>query len=154
MSQEVFTTMEIVHLTGFTERQLGYWDQEGLVKPGIQQSNGSGSRRLYSVDDLVQLNLIRQLKKHRWSTQKIRKAIARLREVIDDPQPMKRAVLVDGETTILALYKTKEGERILFDVLSDGGQLVMGIALEVLIEEARRFVTYSSKEALSMVSDK
>ena len=154
MVQDIFTTMEIVERTGFTERQLGYWDQQGIIKPSVQQSNGSGSRRLYSVDDLVQLNLIRQLKKRGWSTQKIREAITRLRNVIDEPNPLKRALLVDGENTLLAIYKTKEGERILFDVLSSGGQQLMGIALEMLIEDARRIVTYSSEEIPAAVSDK
>jgi len=154
MVQDVFTTMEIVERTGLTERQLGYWDQQGIIKPSVQQPNGSGSRRLYSVDDLVQLNLIRQLKRRGWSTQKIREAITRLRDIMNVPDPLKQAVLVDGDKTLLAFYKTKEGERILLDVLSAGGQLAMGIVLEVLIEEARRIVTYSSEEVPAAVSDK
>ena len=154
MVQDVFSTKEIVDRTGFTERQLGYWDQQGIIKPSVQQSSGSGSRRLYSIDDLEQLNLIRQLKKRGWSTQKIRESISRLKVVVGDPQPLKKVVLVDGENTILALYKTKEGERILLDVLSDGGQLAMGIALEMLIEESRRIVTYSSEEVSAAISNK
>lgn len=154
MVQDVFTTMEIVDRTGFTERQLGYWDQQGILKPGVQQAIGSGSRRIYSTEDLEQLNIIRQLKKRGWSTQKIREAIIRLRSVIDEPNPLKRVLLVDGENTLLAFYKTKEGERVLLDVLSAGGQLAMGIVLEVLIEEARRIVTYSSEEVPSVVSNK
>ena len=141
MEQDVFSIMEIVDLTGFTERQLGYWDQQGILKPSVQQSRGSGSRRLYSTDDLVQLNMIRQLKKRGWSTQKIRESIARMRDIMGVPDPLKQAVFVDGDKTILAFYKTKEGERVLLDVLSAGGQLAMGIVLEVLIEEARRIVT-------------
>jgi len=154
MAQDVFTTMEIVEITGFTERQLGYWDQQGIIKPSIQQASGSGSRRLYSVDDLLQLNIVRQLKKRGWSTQKIREAIRRLRDIMNVPDPLKQAVLVDGDKTILAFYKTKEGERILLDVLSSGGQQVMGIALEMLIEEARQIVTYSSEEIPASISNK
>ncbi len=154
MVQDVFTTMEIVERTGFTERQLGYWDQQGIIKPSTQQANGSGSRRLYSIDDLVQLNLIRQLKKRGWSTQKIREAITRLRDIMSVPDPLKQAVLVDGDKTLLAFYRTKEGERVLLDVLSAGGQLAMGIVLEVLIEDARRIVTYSNEKIPAEVSDK
>lgn len=141
MAEDVFTTIEIVERTGFSERQLGYWDQQGIIKPSIQSASGSGSRRLYSIDDLLQLNIIRQLKKRGWSTRKIRVAIVRLRDIMSVPDPLKQAVLVDGDKTILAFYKTKEGERILLDVLSAGGQLAMGIVLEVLIEEARRITT-------------
>ncbi len=145
MAQDVFTTMDIVHITGFSERQLDYWARQGIVVPSVQQSHGPGSRRLYSIEDLVQLNFIRQLKRHGWSTQKIREAIVRLREVMGDPNPLKSAMLFDGKGTMLALCKTKEGERILLDVLSTGGQLVMGIVLEMLIEETQRAVTYSDE---------
>ena len=146
MAQDVFTTMNIVHITGFSERQLDYWARQGIVVPSVQQSHGSGSRRLYAIEDLVQLNFIRQLKRHGWSTQKIREAIVRLREVMSDPNPLKSAMLFDGKGTMLALCKTKEGERILLDALSTGGQLVMGIVLEMLIEETQRAVKYSNEE--------
>ncbi len=146
MAQDVFTTMNIVHITGFSERQLDYWARQGIVVPSVQQSHGPGSRRLYAIEDLVQLNFIRQLKRHGWSTQKIREAIVRLREVMGDPNPLKSAMLFDGKGTMLALCKTKEGERILLDALSTGGQLVMGIVLEMLIEETLRALTYSDEE--------
>ncbi len=140
MAYDVFTTMDIVRITGFSERQLDYWARQGIVIPSIRQSHGPGSRRLYAIEDLVQLNFIRQLKLHGWSTQKIREAIVRLREVMGDPNPLKSAMLFDGRGTMLAICKTKEGERILLDALSTGGQLVMGIVLEVLIEETRHVV--------------
>lgn len=146
MAQDVFTTMDIIHITDFSERQLDYWARQGIVVPSVQQSHGPGSRRLYAIEDLVQLNFIRQLKRHGWSTQKIREAIVRLREVMGDPNPLKSAMLFDGKGTMLALCKTKEGERILLDALSTGGQLVMGIVLEMLIEETLRAVTYSDEE--------
>jgi DNA-binding transcriptional MerR regulator len=145
MVNDVFTTMDIVRITGFTERQLDYWARQGIVIPSVQQSHGPGSRRLYAIEDLVQLNFIRQLKRHDWSTQKIREAIVRLREVMGDPNPLKSAMLFDGKGTMLALCKTKEGEQILLDALSTGGQLVMGIVLEMLIEETQRAVTYSDE---------
>jgi len=138
MAQEIFTTAEVARITGFSIRQLDYWAQQEIVVPSTQQSHGPGTRRLYSIDDLVQLNFIRQLKRHGWSTQKIREAISRLRDIMGDPNPLKSAMLVDGKGSMLALCKTKEGERILLDALSTGGQLVMGIVLEMLIEETQR----------------
>ncbi len=147
MTQDVFTTMDIVHITGFSERQLDYWARQEIVVPSVQQSHGPGSRRLYAIEDLVQLNFVRQLKRHGWSTQKIREAIVRLREVMGDPNPLKSAMLFDGKGTMLALCKTKEGERILLDALNTGGQLVMGIVLEMLIEETQRIMTFSDEGA-------
>ncbi len=146
MAHEVFTTREVVRITGFSERQLNYWARQGIVEPSVQQSHGPGSRRLYAIDDLVQLNFVRQLKRHGWSTQKIREAINRLRDVMGDSNPLKNAMMVDGKGTILALCKTKEGERVLLDALSTGRQLVLGIVLEMLIEETQRVAERSLEE--------
>lgn len=123
---------------GFSRRQLDYWAQQGVVVPSIQQSHGPGSRRLYSLDDLLQLRFIRQLKQHGWSTQKIRLAIKTLRTVMNDPDPLKNAVVFHSKGTILALCKTKAGERILLDALNTGGQQVMWMVLETLTEEIQQ----------------
>lgn len=147
MAQDFFTTMDIVRITGFSERQLDYWARQGIVVPSIQQSHGPGSRKLYAIEDLVQLNFIRQLKRHGWSTQKIREAIIRLRDVMGDPNPLKSAMLVDGKGTMLAICKTRQGERILLDILDPGGQQVMWIFLETLLEETQHDAVYSTEEA-------
>ena len=138
MSDQVFTTSEIAHITGFSLRQLDYWAARNLIIPAVQQSLGPGTRKLYSIENLIQLQFVKRLKHFRWSTQKIRQAIETLKNVMDDANPLKNAVLVHGNGTIIALCKTKEGERIMLDALSNGGQQVMGIVLETLIEEVQQ----------------
>ncbi len=140
MHPRAYTTTEIAQATGFSIRQLDYWARQGLVEPSTQESHGPGTRRLYAIEDLVQLQFIRQLKQYGWSTRKIRKAVNTLRTVMNDPNPLKNAVLVHGKGTIIALCKTREGERMLLDALDTGGQQVMGIVLEMLIEEAQQIV--------------
>ncbi len=138
MTSRSYTTAEISEVTGFSMRQLDYWAQKGLVIPSVQESHGPGTRKLYAIEDLIQLQFIRQLKQFGWSTRKIRNAINILRNVMDDPNPLKHAVLIHGKNTLIALYKTKEGERVALDALNVGGQQVMGIVLEMLIEEAQQ----------------
>lgn len=135
MEQRVYTTKQVASLTGLSVRQLDYWAQRGIVSPSVQQSHGPGTRKVYSFDDLVQLRFISQVKRLGCSTQKLRKAIEILRAIIDDPNPLKNAVLMNGQNTILALCKTREGERVLLDALSVTGQQVMSIVLELLIKE-------------------
>ena len=137
MQEPVYTTTEVAHITGFTLRQLDYWAREKMVMPSFQQAHGSGSRWLYTVEDLVQLNIVRQLKKHDWSTQKIHKAIETLKDIMNDANPLRNAILVHGKGTIFALSKTREGERILIDALSTTGQQVMSFVLETLLEEIK-----------------
>jgi len=114
-SPHAYTTAEVAQATGFTVRQLDYWAKQVLLVPSIQQSHGPGTRRLYSVEELIQLQFFRQLRRYGWSLQKIRTAIDTLRDVMNDPNPLKHAMLIHDKKTIIALYKTKEGERILFD---------------------------------------
>ncbi|MGB8348607.1 MAG: MerR family transcriptional regulator [Ktedonobacteraceae bacterium] len=137
MQEPVYTTIEVAHITGFSLRQLDYWARKKMIVPSFQQACGSGSRRLYMVEDLVQLNVVRQLKKHNWSTQKIHKAIEILKDIINDDNPLRNAILIHGKGTIFALSKTREGERILIDALNTTGQQVMSFVLETLLEEIK-----------------
>ena len=141
MASHVYTTSEVVRATGFSHKQLDYWASTGFLVPGEQQSHGPGTRRLYSVDDLVQLQFIRHLKSYGWSTRKIGQAAKTLREVMNVSDPLKYAILVNGKNMLIALCKTKEGERIAIDALSVGGQQVMGVVVEMLIEEAYQLTT-------------
>src|SRR5258706_2719509 len=135
MQEPVYTTTEVAHITGFSLRQLDYWARKKIIVPGFQQAQGSGSRRLYTVEDLVQLNIVRQLKKHNWSTQNIHKAIETLKDIMNDANPLRNAILVHGKGTIFALSKTREGERILIDALRTTGRQVMTFVLEYLLAE-------------------
>lgn len=149
MAAKAYTTAEVARMTGFSIRQLDYWAQQGILEPGIQPSHGPGTRRLYSFEDIIQLRFIRQIKQRGWSTQKIRAAIVQLRIVMEHPDPLKSAVLVDGKRTILAICKTRDGERILLDTLNAGGQQVMWIVLEILTAETLRDTQETTEQSSS-----
>ncbi len=141
-TSRTYSTTEVAEMSSFSVRQIGYWVKQGIIIPSIQQARGSGTRRRYSVDDLLQLRFVRQLRNRGWSVQKIREAITKLREVMDDPHILQRAIPVHGAQTILAICKTREGERILLDCLDPGGQQVMWIYLWTLQEEALLATAY------------
>jgi len=149
LTSKIYTTAEVALMSGFSVRQIGYWAKQGVIVPSIQQAHGSGTRRLYSFDDLLQLRFVRQLMNYGWSLQKIREAITRLRSIMDDPQSLQKAVLVHGSQTILAICKTKEGERIILDMLDPGGQQVMWIYLDTLREETQKAVVDHSNKAIA-----
>lgn len=48
-------------VAGITYRQLDYWARKQIMEPSITQSHGSGSRRLYSVKDIVVLAVLKHL---------------------------------------------------------------------------------------------
>lgn len=150
MSQRIFTTSEVVRITAFSRQQLDYYARNDFVVPSVRQACGRGSRRLYSLDDLVLLQVIRRLRVRKWSIQKIRSALSEVRTFMYAP---KEAVLIDGKGTILALCKTEEGEQIVFDTLRPGGQQVLKIVLETLVQETIRDADRVTDENIAQVHD-
>jgi DNA-binding transcriptional MerR regulator len=70
-------------IVDITYRQLDYWTRTGLVNPSIQPAHGSGTQRLYSFNDLLQLKVIKSLTDAGASLQKVRQAIDYVREDLD-----------------------------------------------------------------------
>lgn len=82
-------------IVGITYRQLDYWTRTGLVTPSLQPAQGSGTQRLYSFADLLQLKLIKSLIEAGASLQKVRSAIEYLRAHVDDDWS-KVTIVTDG----------------------------------------------------------
>ena len=70
-------------IVDITYRQLDYWTRTGLVKPSVQPAKGSGTQRLYSFNDLLQLKVIKSLTDAGASLQKVRQAIDYVRDELD-----------------------------------------------------------------------
>jgi DNA-binding transcriptional MerR regulator len=71
-------------IVNISYRQLDYWTRTGLVTPSIQQAHGSGTQRLYSFNDLLQLKVIKSLTDAGASLQKVRQAIDYVRDNLRD----------------------------------------------------------------------
>ena len=56
-----FRGPQVCTLIGITYRQLDYWARTGLLRPSIADARGSGSQRVYSYTDVVELKVIKQL---------------------------------------------------------------------------------------------
>ena len=52
---------QVCGLVGITYRQLDYWARTGLLQPSVASAKGSGSRRIYSYSDVLELKVIKQL---------------------------------------------------------------------------------------------
>ena len=82
-------------IVDITYRQLDYWTRTGLVSPTIQPAQGSGTQRLYSFNDLLQLKVIKGLTDAGASLQKVRQAIDYVREHLADDWA-KVTIVADG----------------------------------------------------------
>lgn len=121
---EGFRAPQVCELVGITYRQLDYWARTGLIKPSLREASGSGSQRLYSFQDVVQLKVVKRLLDAGMSLKKIRKAMEILRREIDSDDPLRDVTLLSDGTTIYAARSATE----VMDVLRRG-QGVFGIAV-------------------------
>src|SRR5690348_7261101 len=65
-----YNSNAVIALTGITARQLQWWDECGLVVPRKE-----GHRRLYSLDDVVEMAIICDLRRRGFSLQRVRKVV-------------------------------------------------------------------------------
>jgi DNA-binding transcriptional MerR regulator len=113
----------VYKLVGITYRQLDYWARTGLVTPSVRAADGSGTQRLYSFTDVVELRIIKRLLDAGVSLRQIREAIGYLRKE-SGGKPLSDVTLMSDGSRIYACHSNEE----VVDVLSHG-QAVFGIAV-------------------------
>ncbi len=121
---------QVCKLVGITYRQLDYWARTDLIRPSLRQASGSGSQRLYSFQDVVQLKVIKRLLDAGMSLKKIRLAVVILREQLDLERPLADVTLLSDGQTIYAAHSEEE----IVDVFRRG-QGVFGIAIGPVQDE-------------------
>jgi DNA-binding transcriptional MerR regulator len=122
-SEPGFRGPTVINLVGITYRQLDYWARTGLVTPSVRAADGSGTQRLYSFTDIVELRIIKRLLDAGVSLRQIRDAIGYLRKESGGKPLSDITLMSDGHR----IYACHSGEEVI-DVLS-GGQAVFGIAV-------------------------
>jgi DNA-binding transcriptional MerR regulator len=135
----------VCKIVGITYRQLDYWARTGLVTPSVQEAKGSGSQRLYSFEDVVQLRVVKRLLDTGVSLQRVRMAIDELRS---RGQRISDATLVSDGTSVYAVDDNAQ----VIDLLQRG-QGVFAIALGPVVDELRGEVTAFPRVSVDEVTD-
>ncbi len=129
-----FRGPQVCSVVGISYRQLDYWARTDLLRPSISEARGSGTQRLYSYRDLLELKVIKQLLDAGVSLQSARRAIACLLEAGEDLASAN--LVLNGATSVLA----RTGEEII-DLLK-GGQGVLNIVpMAGLVQELDAAIT-------------
>jgi DNA-binding transcriptional MerR regulator len=111
-------------IVGITYRQLDYWTRTGLVAASLRGAEGSGTQRLYSFNDLLQLKVIKRLIEAGASLNKVRQAIDYVRNNLEDDWA-KATIATDGNGVYAC---TSDAEVV--DLLRSG-QGVLGAIVSV-----------------------
>ncbi len=126
---------QVCNIIGITYRQLDYWARTDLLRPSITDARGSGSQRVYSYTDLLQLKVIKRLLDAGVSLRSARKAIDCLRASGD----VASASLVIGGDGGSVLARTGEE---LFDLLKGGqGVLNIVVGMDKIVSEVDAAIT-------------
>jgi DNA-binding transcriptional MerR regulator len=136
----------VCRTVGITYRQLDYWTRTKLVVPSVRDAEGSGSQRLYSFNDVVQLRVIKKLLDAGITLPKIRKAITFLRDELR--RPIEDVLLVSDGKSIHACISPDE----VVDLLA-GGQGVFAIAVGKVYEELQGSIAEFRKPAAREPAD-
>jgi DNA-binding transcriptional MerR regulator len=101
-----FTTQKVAELTGVNRKTLHYWDRSGFLSPSLAQAHGTGSRRLYSFQDVVAVRVGHQLRSQGISLQGLRRVVRFLQNQKGADCPLaERYLVTDGRD----VYVTKGG---------------------------------------------
>jgi len=130
-----FRIGEVARVVGATRNQLAYWDRTGLVSPSLRGARGRGSRRLYSVEDIFELQILVKLLESSLSLQRIRASFSFIRG--QSRALSSFVVFTDGKTVYFY-----EDYNVLVDTLKDG-QTVLRVAVDDLITDVQHRLTDS-----------
>ena len=128
-----FRISEVSRVVGATRRQLAYWDKTGLVSPSLRPASGRGSRRLYSIEDIFELQILVKLLDSSLPLQRIRSSFRFIRGQSRTLSSF--VVLTDGKSVYFY-----EDYNVLVDT-SKQGQTVLRIAVQDLISEVQARLT-------------
>lgn len=123
-----FSSPQTIEIVGITYRQLDYWTRTDLVTSTAQMAEGSGSRRRYSYNDLLELKLIKRLLDEGIALQRVREVFDYLRDELGE-NVASADLVINGNKSLLV----RTDEQIL-DALRQG-QGALYLRMEGLIEE-------------------
>jgi DNA-binding transcriptional MerR regulator len=107
---------QVCRIVGITYRQLDYWARTDLIRPSIATARGSGTRRLFSYNDLVELMVVKRLLDAGVELRSARRAVHYLRSDLGDDIASAQMVIADG-----VAHVARTGGEVLDLLRHDGG---------------------------------
>ena len=118
-ARDVYRVGDVAKIIGISRRQLQYWDETDLVRPGARTPGGHAR---YAFEDLVALKTAKRLIDAGVSVQRIRKSIRALREILPAVErPLAEVVLVTTGDVVLTFqdgtaFDAVSGQEWVFEI--------------------------------------
>lgn len=124
-----YSAKRAAQIVGITYRQLDYWARTDLITPSFTKATGSGSRRLYSYTDLLELKAIKSLLDAGIKLESVRDVFGYLRDELKADVSAVNLV-IQGKESVLV----RTGEEII-DLLKGGQGVLNVLPLAGVVEE-------------------
>lgn len=124
-----YSGRKAAEVVGISYRQLDYWARTDLVRPSLAEARGSGSRRLYSYRDLLELKVIKTLLDAGLKLESVRQVFTYMREQLGEDISSANLV-ISGTKSVLV----RSGEELI-DVLQQGQGVLNVLALSGVKDE-------------------
>ena len=108
-----FSGTQAAKIVGISYRQLDYWARTDLIRPTAADASGSGSRRVYSYRDLLELRVIKNLLDAGIRLESVREVFTYLRNHVDT-DIVAAHIVISGQSVVLC-----QGDQLV-DVLRNG----------------------------------
>lgn len=108
-----FSGTQAAEVVGISYRQLDYWARTNLVRPSTLDATGSGSRRVYTYRDLLELRVIKNLLDAGIKLESVREVFNFLRNHVDT-EITAAHIVISGQSVVLC-----QGDQLI-DVLRNG----------------------------------
>jgi DNA-binding transcriptional MerR regulator len=135
-----YSGTQTAKVVGISYRQLDYWARTDLIRPSLSDATGSGSRRAYSYNDLLELKAIKKLLDAGIKLEQVRKVFEYLREHVTTDIAAAH-IVIDGGSVVLC-----DGDQLV-DVLRNGQGVLNVLSLGGVREELEADLAPMSADA-------
>ncbi|CAB4629537.1 MAG: MerR family transcriptional regulator [Actinobacteria bacterium] len=142
---QTFSGTQAAEIVGITYRRLDYWARTDLVRPTGADATGSGSRRLYTYRDLLELKVIKKLLDAGIRLESIRDVFSYMREHVDTDISAAHLV-IDGGSVVLC-----NGDDLI-DVLRHGQGVLNVLPMSGVRDEVDRQIISLRPEPMPYVA--
>ncbi|HCB33958.1 MAG TPA: MerR family transcriptional regulator [Acidimicrobiaceae bacterium] len=115
-----FRAPNVARIVGITYRQLDHWATKGIVKPSLRTATGSGSRRLYTYRDLLELKVVQTLREQGFGLGKITDIFDYVRDRFPDDVAVSHIAISGSQVVVVS-------DDEVVDVLRRKGQGVLNL---------------------------
>ena len=126
---EGYRGAEAAEIVGITYRQLDYWARTDLIRPSLADAKGSGSRRLYSYRDLLELKVIKSLLDAGIKLESVREVFSYLRDNLGEDVTTANLV-IQGNQAVLV----RDGGELI-DLVQKGQGVLNVLALSGVVHD-------------------